>query len=163
MALFKRSQHSKISRLMLVLLAGGLLSVSVQAANSKDTDSKNAKSAKTTAASSKSAKTSSRAKKSAAPVKSQAMKETPKTIAAQKAAKEKVVTATSKKPSRLIASKKRRDNPPDHWGEWNGPVGSSPGLHSHAALLLDMQNGEALYQKNATQVVPIASITKLMT
>lgn len=163
MALFKRSQHSKISRLMLVLLAGGLLSVPVQAANSKDTDSKNAKSAKTTAASNKSAKPSSRAKKSVAPVKSQAMKETPKTIAAQKAAKEKVVTATSKKPSRLIASKKRRDNPPDHWGEWNGPVGSSPGLHSHAALLLDMQNGEALYQKNATQVVPIASITKLMT
>ena len=163
MALFKRSQHSKISRLMLALLAGGLLSLPVQAANSKDTDSKNTKSAKSTAASSKNAKSSSTAKKSVAPVKSQAMKETPKTMAAQKAAKEKVVTATSKKPSRLIASKKRRDNPPDHWGEWNGPVGSSPGLHSHAALLLDMQNGEALYQKNATQVVPIASITKLMT
>ena len=163
MALFKRSQHSKISRLMLALLAGGLLSLPVQAANSKDTDGKNTKSAKSTAASSKNAKQSSRAKKSVAPVKSQAMKETPKTMAAQKAAKEKVVTATSKKPSRLIASKKRRDNPPDHWGEWNGPVGSSPGLHSHAALLLDMQNGEALYQKNATQVVPIASITKLMT
>ena len=29
--------------------------------------------------------------------------------------------------------------------------------------MLDIQNGEALYQKNATQIVPIASITKLMT
>jgi len=155
MVFFKRSE---MSRLMLVLLASGVLALPVQAASSKDSDSKTAKSS----ASVKSTKASS-AKKSAKPVKSQALKESPKTMAAQKAAKEKVVTATSAKPSRLIASKKRRDNPPDHWGEWNGPAGTSPGLHSHAALLLDMQNGEALYQKNATQIVPIASITKLMT
>ena len=161
MPTFKRSM---ISRLLLALLAGGVVSLScslpVQAAGSKDAD--NGKNAKSTAAS-KSAKSAKAAKKTAKPVKSQAMKETPATVAAQKAAKEKVVSATSKKPSRLIASKKPRDNPPDHWGEWNGPAGSSPGLHSHAALLLDMQNGEALYQKNASQVVPIASITKLMT
>ena len=155
MVFFKRSE---MSRLMLVLLASGVLALPVQAASSKDSDSKTAKNP----ASVKSTKASS-AKKSAKPVKSQALKESPKTMAAQKAAKEKVVTATSAKPSRLIASKKRRDNPPDHWGEWNGPAGTSPGLHSHAALLLDMQNGEALYQKNATQIVPIASITKLMT
>ena len=155
MVFFKRSE---MSRLMLVLLAGSVLALPVHAASSKDSDSKTAKNP----ASVKSTKASS-AKKSAKPVKSQALKESPKTMAAQKAAKEKVVTATSAKPSRLIASKKRRDNPPDHWGEWNGPAGTSPGLHSHAALLLDMQNGEALYQKNATQIVPIASITKLMT
>ena len=155
MVFFKRSE---MSRLMLVLLAGSVLALPVHAASSKDLDGKTAKSS----ASVKSTKSSS-AKKSAKPVKSQALKESPKTMAAQKAAKEKVVTATSAKPSRLIASKKRRDNPPDHWGEWNGPAGTSPGLHSHAALLLDMQNGEALYQKNATQIVPIASITKLMT
>ena len=143
---------------MLVLLAGSVLALPVHTASSKDSDSTTAKNP----ASVKSTKASS-AKKSAKPVKSQALKESPKTMAAQKAAKEKVVTATSAKPSRLIASKKRRDNPPDHWGEWNGPAGTSPGLHSHAALLLDMQNGEALYQKNATQIVPIASITKLMT
>ena len=158
MVLFKRS---KISKVLLGLLAGALLTLPAQAATSKESDSKNAKSSKS-ASTAKNAKSSS-SKKSVPPVKSQAMKETPRTVAAQKAAKEKVVTATSKKQSRLLASKKRRDNPPDHWGEWNGPVGSSPGLHSHAALLLDMQNGEALYQKNATQVVPIASITKLMT
>lgn len=165
MVLFKRSEISKV---LLGLMAGAVLTLPALAASNKEPESKNAKSSKSAAPAkstspSKNAKSSSTSKKSAPPVKSQAMKETPKTLAAQKAAREKVVTATSKKQSRLLASKKRRDNPPDHWGEWNGPVGSTPGLHSHAALLLDMQNGEALYQKNATQVVPIASITKLMT
>lgn len=157
MILFKRPV---ISRLVLVMLAGGLLSLPVHAASSKSADSsKHAKAASATK-SGKNAKTSKRTVK---PVKSQAAKVTPATLAAQKAAKEKVVTATSRKPSRLLASKKPRDNAPHNWGDWNGPVGGSPGLHSHAALLLDMQNGEALYQKNATQIVPIASITKLMT
>jgi serine-type D-Ala-D-Ala endopeptidase (penicillin-binding protein 7) len=162
---FKRPM---ISRLLLPLLVSGLVALPVQAASSKDDNNgKNAKT-KTSAASkgnapARNSKSSPVAKKSAKPLKSQAMKETPKTLAAQKAARETVVSATAQKPSRLLASKKRRDNPPDHWGEWNGPAGTLPGLHSHAALLLDMQNGEALYQKNATQIVPIASITKLMT
>lgn len=161
MVLFKRPV---ISRLCLAMLAGGLLALPVHAASSKDADAgKNAKSSASSKVSAKSAKSTPVAKKSAKPIKSQALKETPKTLAAQKAAKETVVSATSKKQSRLLASKKRRDNPPDNWGDWSGPVGASPGLHSHAALLLDMQNGEALYQKNATQIVPIASITKLMT
>ncbi|WVH10095.1 MAG: Murein-DD-endopeptidase [Fluviibacter phosphoraccumulans EoVTN8] len=146
-------------KLIAALVMSGMLSASVSyaATTSKSlaaSDSKQSSKSKTVAA---------KSKKNAKPVKSQAMKETPKTVAAQNAARDKVVSATSKKPSRLLASKKPRDNPPKNWGEWNGPVGSSPGLHSHAALLLDMQNGEAVYQKNATQIVPIASITKLMT
>ena len=36
-------------------------------------------------------------------------------------------------------------------------------LHSHAALVLDQQSGEVLYGKNTQAIVPIASITKLMT
>lgn len=36
-------------------------------------------------------------------------------------------------------------------------------VQSAAALVLDQNAGDALYQKNANQVVPIASITKLMT
>ena len=165
---FMRSiKRPMVSRLLLALLTGSVLSLPVQAASSKDVDSsKNAKaqSVGKSAKNAKAAKTAKNTTKAAAkPVKSQALKETPSTVAAQKAAKEKVVSATSKKPSRLLASKKPRDNAPDHWGEWNGPAGGSPGLHSHSALLLDMQNGEALYQKNATQIVPIASITKLMT
>ncbi len=36
-------------------------------------------------------------------------------------------------------------------------------LHSHAALVLDQQSGEVLYGKNVQTIVPIASITKLMT
>ena len=41
--------------------------------------------------------------------------------------------------------------------------GASPSLKSSAALVLDQSNGEVLYEKNAHAVVPIASITKLMT
>ena len=162
MVFFKRPV---LTRWFLSLLAGFLMALPVQAANSKDHDAgKNGKNSATSkTASSKSAKSTPTRNKSAKPLKSQALKETPKILAAQKAAKETVVTATSKKPSRLLASKKRRDNPPDHWGEWSGPAGGTPGLHSHAALLLDLQNGEAQYQKNATQIVPIASITKVMT
>lgn len=36
-------------------------------------------------------------------------------------------------------------------------------VQSSAALVLDQGNGEVIYQKNASTVVPIASITKLMT
>jgi len=36
-------------------------------------------------------------------------------------------------------------------------------LHSHAVLVIDQQSGEVLYGKNTQAIVPIASITKLMT
>ncbi len=158
MALIKRFQSSKLLATLLLSGAFAATAMSVEAATQNTTQTTNTKQA------SKSKSTSTaKTKKAAKPVKSQATKETAKTLAVQNAAKDKVVSATSKKPSRLIASKKPRSTPPSHWGEWNGPVGSSPGLHSHAALLIDMQNGEAVYQKNATQIVPIASITKLMT
>lgn len=153
MAMTKRFLSKK---LVAALVMSGVFSVSgVYAATSSKT------AASDTKQNSKSKTVAAKSKKTEKPVKSQAMKSTPKTVAAQSAARDKVVSATSKKPSRLLASKKPRDNPPSHWGEWNGPVGASPGLHSHAALLLDMQNGEALYQKNASQIVPIASITKI--
>ncbi len=38
-----------------------------------------------------------------------------------------------------------------------------PGLRSSAALVVDQRTGASLYAKNDTQVVPIASITKLLT
>ena len=38
-----------------------------------------------------------------------------------------------------------------------------PGLKSAAALVVDAGTGEVLYERKATRVVPIASITKLMT
>ena len=40
---------------------------------------------------------------------------------------------------------------------------AGPGLKSSAALVLDQQSGEVLYGKNSQAVLPIASITKLMT
>ena len=42
-------------------------------------------------------------------------------------------------------------------------VGGNLALRSSAALVLDQRSGEVLYEKNAVDVVPIASITKLMT
>lgn len=36
-------------------------------------------------------------------------------------------------------------------------------LRSHAAVIMDQDTGEVLYQKNAQEPLPIASITKLMT
>lgn len=36
-------------------------------------------------------------------------------------------------------------------------------LRSHAAVIMDQHTGEVLYQKNAQEPLPIASITKLMT
>lgn len=36
-------------------------------------------------------------------------------------------------------------------------------LRSHAAVIIDQHTGRILYQKNANEVLPIASITKLMT
>lgn len=41
--------------------------------------------------------------------------------------------------------------------------GAFPSLRSSAALVLDQNTGEVLYEKNSSAVVPIASITKLMT
>ena len=40
---------------------------------------------------------------------------------------------------------------------------AGPGVKSSAALVLDQQSGEILYGKNSQAVLPIASITKLMT
>jgi D-alanyl-D-alanine endopeptidase (penicillin-binding protein 7) len=39
----------------------------------------------------------------------------------------------------------------------------SPEVRSAAALVVDANNGEVLFQRDATRVVPIASLTKLMT
>lgn len=40
---------------------------------------------------------------------------------------------------------------------------SDPGIKSHAALVVNAQTGQIVYDKNADIVMPIASITKLMT
>lgn len=45
----------------------------------------------------------------------------------------------------------------------NGAHPKDPGLKSHSALVIDEAHGETLYAKNTDNVMPIASITKLMT
>jgi D-alanyl-D-alanine endopeptidase (penicillin-binding protein 7) len=50
------------------------------------------------------------------------------------------------------------DQTPSH-----GPDPDKLWLRSHAAVVMDQHSGQILYQKNASQVLPIASITKLMT
>ena len=54
------------------------------------------------------------------------------------------------------------------WAERNGTesveaLAAKLKLHSHAALVLDQHSGEVLYGKNTQAILPIASITKLMT
>lgn len=44
-----------------------------------------------------------------------------------------------------------------------GSKATGPELKSAAALITDARNGEVLYERDATRVAPIASITKLMT
>ena len=41
--------------------------------------------------------------------------------------------------------------------------GAGPGLRSAAALVMDANSGEILFERDATRIAPIASITKLMT
>jgi D-alanyl-D-alanine endopeptidase (penicillin-binding protein 7) len=43
------------------------------------------------------------------------------------------------------------------------PQGRVPSLKSNAALVLDQESGQVLYEKNIRSIAPIASITKLMT
>ena len=43
------------------------------------------------------------------------------------------------------------------------PAAGTPHLKSAAALVVDLENGKAIYDKNSQVVTPIASITKLMT
>ncbi|MDH4148892.1 MAG: D-alanyl-D-alanine endopeptidase [Betaproteobacteria bacterium] len=45
----------------------------------------------------------------------------------------------------------------------SAPDTSTPALKSSAALVIDQEAGSALYGKNTDEVMPIASITKLMT
>ncbi|WP_297576796.1 D-alanyl-D-alanine endopeptidase [uncultured Deefgea sp.] len=40
---------------------------------------------------------------------------------------------------------------------------NNPGVQSSGVLVLNQQSGEVLYEKNADSIIPIASITKLMT
>ncbi len=72
------------------------------------------------------------------------------------AAKPKVVSQAV--PSSRAASVHRASAVPADFGE-----AQRLAVQSSAALVLDQGNGEVIYQKNATAVVPIASITKLMT
>jgi serine-type D-Ala-D-Ala endopeptidase (penicillin-binding protein 7) len=67
-----------------------------------------------------------------------------------------------KAPGASKASKKKstkaRAIPVSDFGRDGGP-----NLLSHAAFVFDQETGAALYSKNADNIVPIASITKLMT
>lgn len=48
-------------------------------------------------------------------------------------------------------------------GKGQGVVQSRPEVRSNAALIVDGDNGEVLFERDAAHVAPIASITKLMT
>lgn len=56
-------------------------------------------------------------------------------------------------------SKKKLSRPPTSKQKWT----KNPKLRSASVFVTDPSNGKVLYEKNANAVVPIASITKLMT
>ncbi|MCW8962790.1 MAG: D-alanyl-D-alanine endopeptidase [Gammaproteobacteria bacterium] len=53
--------------------------------------------------------------------------------------------------------------PPFQQASISKPDAGKLWLRSHAAVVMDQHSGQILYQKNAKAVLPIASITKLMT
>lgn len=44
-----------------------------------------------------------------------------------------------------------------------GPAPEAPGTYAEAAVLLDVESGRVLYEKNARETLPIASTTKIIT
>jgi D-alanyl-D-alanine endopeptidase (penicillin-binding protein 7) len=73
--------------------------------------------------------------------------------------------AKAKRPDMVKVAKKpgvRKVSLRRHGDEEAWP-GGNPGLRSASALVLDQRSGEVLFEKNAAAIVPIASITKLMT
>ena len=88
-----------------------------------------------------------------------------KPVAAKKSTASK--TASSKANSSKVAA--RKSNLKQASAQRDRIVGDLPlsaaslGLHSSAVLVMDQVSGSVLYEKNANAVVPIASITKLMT
>jgi D-alanyl-D-alanine endopeptidase (penicillin-binding protein 7) len=88
-----------------------------------------------------------------------------KPVAAKKAANSKVA---AKKPT-TSKTAARKSNIKQASAQRDRIVGDLPlsaaslGLHSSAVLVMDQVSGSVLYEKNANAVVPIASITKLMT
>jgi D-alanyl-D-alanine endopeptidase (penicillin-binding protein 7) len=87
-------------------------------------------------------------KKSAKPV---ASKKSAKPVASKKAAKPVVAKKAKPAPVRTTAAVAAQED------------GVMPKLGSTVAVVIDQASGEILYEKNGNAVVPIASITKLMT
>ena len=93
-----------------------------------------------------------------------------KPVAAKKAANSKATNSkvATKKPS-TSKTAARKSNIKQASAQRDRIVGDLPlsaaslGLHSSAVLVMDQVSGSVLYEKNANAVVPIASITKLMT
>lgn len=103
----------------------------------------------------------------AAPVQAETAAAKKKTTAS-KAAQKTASKAKSSKPPVKSASKKpaikRASVQGDRLVGDSLPMSATTlGLHSSAVLVLDQMSGSILYEKNAGAVVPIASITKLMT
>lgn len=83
-----------------------------------------------------------------------------KAVAAKSASKSKSSTAHAARKSNI----KQASLQGDHLvGDGLPPSAANLGIQSSAFLVQDQMTGSVLYEKNASAVVPIASITKLMT
>lgn len=82
---------------------------------------------------------------------------------ARQPAAQAVHTTTTAKRAPVRKSKSRKAISRSKARSQQGPVESDLVLKSNAALVVDLDTGEALALKNADEVLPIASLTKLMT
>lgn len=103
----------------------------------------------------------------AAPVQAETAAAKKKTTASKAAQKTASKAKSSKPPVKSTSKKpaiKRASVQGDRLVGDSLPMSATTlGLHSSAVLVLDQMSGSILYEKNAGAVVPIASITKLMT
>lgn len=103
----------------------------------------------------------SKVKQPPAKNKSTAAKKDKKESATQKSGKTLAKSSIDKQPAatkKVIARRSAKKTPNIHQ-----PEDQHLAVQSGFALVVDQNGGEALFQKNASTVVPIASITKLMT
>lgn len=80
---------------------------------------------------------------------------TKKKVVASKKVSSKPVTKKAQKPTKAVARHAAFDN--------DDGAGTIDNIKSAAVAVFDQSTGDVLYEKNASAVVPIASITKLMT
>lgn len=146
---------SKLINSLCMLISASVIAyapLSFAAANSKESKSTNSKQATASKKKASQNKTNTAAKSKTATTLSK--KTTPKTkitYTTRKSSISNAAIADARKEVQVTRTIAARIDP------------NNPGLQSAGILILNEQSGEVLFEKNADNIIPIASITKLMT